>query len=138
MHVGKIVQQLIKESPQTLTGVASQMDISRNTLYSRFRAKTLPPSFLFSLGKVINVDFKAVFPHLATDKHYQNLVSERETSQSKKEEETYRKLEIAYYRLLENHNKLLKFLLRIIKEHNLHLVDKEFDDLLKNNRIESD
>ncbi|MGB0356612.1 MAG: hypothetical protein ACPGC9_00015 [Cytophagales bacterium] len=130
IHEGKIVQRLIKESPQTLTGIAQQMGKSRNVIYSRFKMKRLAPSFLFSLGKIINIDFTSIFPRLADDKHYLGLVDEKESVRKTQKDDNYKKLQEQYYSLLERYNKLLKFLIQVIQEHGLKSIEKELQAFL--------
>ena len=132
MHEGKVIQRLIKESPQTLTGIAMQMGKSRNMLYSRFKLKRLTPSFLFSLGKIINIDLKRIFPRLSEDQHYLSLVDEKEMLEQKQGDEIYKKLQEKYYRLLEGYNKLFKFLFRVIKQNGLKPIEKELKTFLNN------
>ena len=125
IHEGMVVQTLIKESPQTLTGIAMQMGKSRNMLYSRFKLKRLTPSFLFALGKIINIDFKRIFPRLAEDSHYLSLLDEKEVFHDSRATADYRDLQKKYYTLLESYNRLLKFLFRLIKEHGLKAIGKD-------------
>lgn len=127
-HQGKIVHQRVQDSGYTFKYVAEQlnkvMKMSRNTLYTRLKKPQLSPKFLFNLGQIINHNFTIDFPQLEQNKEYQREEARMETMETKHNKELV-SLQIKYYKTLEESNKLLKFLVRVVNENELYALKKK-------------
>ncbi|WP_114784329.1 hypothetical protein [Botryobacter ruber] len=65
MHRGEIVKERIKNSGIAVGVVAEKLNLSRRTLYNKFKETTIPYSLILQIGDVIHHDFSQEFPHLA-------------------------------------------------------------------------
>ncbi len=125
-HQGEIARKAIKNSGYTLIHVAKKLNISRNTLYTRFREEKLVPQFLYQLGQIINYNFVVDFPDLQKNEAYLTAVKNDETTETKYNKQIAN-LQIKYYQTLEDYNKLLKFLVKIVNDNELYSLKKEID-----------
>lgn len=64
-HRGEVIRDAIKASGVAIGVVAEKMNISRKTLYNKFKESSIPYSFILKLGEVIHHDFSQDFPHLS-------------------------------------------------------------------------
>lgn len=64
-HRGEVIRDAIKASGVAIGVVAEKMNISRKTLYNKFKEPSIPYSFILKLGEVIHHDFAQEFPHLS-------------------------------------------------------------------------
>ena len=91
IHRGEIVEKRIRRSGYKLVKLAEKLNISRNTLYNKFKDANLNYRSIIEVGKVIHYDFSKDFPEIRSDIELQG---EKLDSLSK--------LENKYLHLLEN------------------------------------
>ena len=117
-HKGKIVRKTINKLGIKIKEVANKSNISRGTLYNYFKEPDLDNKVLLKLGKVLRYDFSIHFPELIPlkeeieQKNDLELYGERTT-------EELAEIQRKYYKLLEKHNTLLKFLIKIAVDYEL-------------------
>lgn len=120
-HKGQVVQKTINKLGLKIKEVARQTKISRGTLYNYFKQPDLDNKVLLKLGRVLRYDFSVHFPELIPlkkefeDEDGLEIYGERTT-------EELAEIQRKYYKILEKHNTLLKFLVQIA-------VDYELEDL---------
>lgn len=127
---GKIVQKIVKKSGHKLVAISKRLGMSRATLYKRFKEGKLTDRFLFALGEIIGYDFTEAFPNLKNSIHYRP---------AEKEPQEYHKgsppqldqIQKKYAQTLESYNKLLKFLVRLVNDNELHTIKEEIADFIK-------
>ena len=132
-HYGAIVKKAIKESGYTFVFVAEQLDISRTALYDRFKLRRMEHDFLFKVGRLINHDFIEEIPELSISPVYRKLVEAIEIGDIKSRRQKLAKLQISYYNALEDYNKLLKFLVRIVSDNQLPSLKQELTYFIERN-----
>ncbi len=118
-HKGKIVEKIVRSRGYKLTLLASRLRMSRSTLYKQFKMRNLSDSFLFKLGKVLEVDFRSVFPELRYSVLYEPVDVDPLTHEAMLQ---MNDLRFRYMLLLEDYNKLLQFFVSAINEKEFHSV----------------
>ncbi len=63
-HRGKVIKEAVKKSGYKVVDIIKKLDISRNTLYYKFRNAKVDYDFIVRLGRIINYDFSIDFPEL--------------------------------------------------------------------------
>lgn len=132
-HQGEIIEKAIRESGYTLVYVADQLHVSRNTLYTRFKEAEINHMFLFNLKQVINYDFTKDIPELLASPVYQKALQNTKLPAQDKINQELASMQKNYYNVLEEYNKLLKFLVHIINDNELHSLKKELDYFMQHN-----
>ena len=115
-HRGQIVEKIIRKSGYKLVKLAEKLDITRNTLYNKFKNPNLNYRFIMRVGNVIHYDFTIDFPEI---KQQPNLITENTRSILDKEDTSSHlyKLEIKYTHLLEKYTRLFEKLIKIANEN---------------------
>jgi AraC-like DNA-binding protein len=116
IHRGEIVEKIVRKSGYSLAKISAHLDISRNTLYNRFKEANLNYQFISAVGKLIHHDFTIAFPEMKEDF---SLESQNPIS----------KVESKYTRLLEKYNKLLGIVMVISDDYALHKIRQEIAQL---------
>ncbi len=127
---GQVVEEIIRNGGYKLTLIADRLHMSRATLYKKFRSDNLTDLFLFNLGKVIRFDFSDVFPELKNSVFYGTASDKIRQSKHQKMQDL-RDLQDKYSQILEDYNKLLKFLVELMDENEYHSVKKEIGLFIK-------
>lgn len=60
-HQGEILQAAIKNSGISITRIVEELDVTRQTLYRKFKDDTLDANFVKSIGQIIGHDFSRDF-----------------------------------------------------------------------------
>ena len=60
-HQGEILQAAIKNSGISITRIVEELDVTRQTLYRKFKDDTLDANFVNSIGQIIGHDFSQDF-----------------------------------------------------------------------------
>ncbi|MCP3658983.1 MAG: hypothetical protein GY830_01150 [Bacteroidetes bacterium] len=128
-HMGRMVKEAIKKNGKTVTQVANELGVSRNTLYNKFKLPYLRSDFMIRLGHVLGYDFSKKLSYLKEfSENFDSFIIEEvninDTNFSKK-----------YFLLLEKYNQLLMFLLRISNTKNTESVKEEVNTFVKKNLI---
>lgn len=134
-HKGRVVQKIINQLGLKIKEVARQMNISRGTLYNYFKQPDLDNKILLKLGRVLRYDFSI---------HFHELIPLKKEGEEKDGLEIFGKrtteelseIQRKYYKLLEKHSTLLKFLLKVsyeyelvgLKEEILKFTNKHFEE----------
>ncbi len=130
-HHGKVVRNIIKNSGYTFLHVAKCLNISRNTLYMRFQQEQLPGFFLYKIGQIINYNFAINFPELENDSDYLQAAENAESPEVKYHKQIAT-LQKKYYETLEDYNKLLRFLVKIVNDNEFYSLKKEIELFVDN------
>ena len=96
---GELVERVVRKSGLSITLLAEKLGVSRNTLYNKFKEQDLSYDFIIRVGKVIHYNFSVDLPEIKVV--YQLPEDSRAHLW---------RLERRYKNLLEQYNKLLKFL----------------------------
>lgn len=131
-HKGKIVSKITKKRGYKFVAVAQQMGISRATLYKSLKKPHLTDQFLIKVGRIIHYDFAKDFPNLRHSLLYKSNNENTLTNQGKKIEalsNLYKKYTI----LLEESNKLMKFLVRVLNNTQVASIKRSIDMFIKHN-----
>ena len=115
---GELVERIVRKSGLSITALANKLDVSRNTLYNKFKERDLSYDFIIRVGNAVHYNFSLDFPEIKID--YQLPEDSRAHLW---------RLEKRYKHLLEQYNKLLKFLLKKshdMENHELHKKIKKF------------
>ena len=128
---GAVVKQRVKEHGQKISTLAPRMGVSRATLYKRFSETNLNSHFILKVGRLIGYDFSKDFPELKTSIYYSeeadhinNFVGPGSTQ--------FQHIQKKYFHLLEDYNKLLKFLVRLVNDNQLYSLKQEIDTFVEN------
>ena len=129
---GEVVHKVTKKRGYKFIAVAKQMGISRATLYKNLKKSHLTDRFLIEVGDIIHYDFAKEFPNLRDSLLYKSHHENTLTSQGKKIEalsNLYKK----YTLLLEESNKLTKFLVRILNNTQIASIKRSIDMFIRKN-----
>lgn len=123
-HRGKIVQKTIIKLGLKIKEVAKQLGVSRGTLYNYFAQADLDDYVLLELGRILRHDFTVTFPELIPLK---KELEEKEGFDvyGRRTTEELSEIQRKYYKLLEKHNFLLKFLLKVAVDYDLPELKEE-------------
>jgi len=105
IHRGQIVENVVRRSGFSLTKLAAKLEISRNTLYNKFRNANLNYRLIQEIGLAIHYDFYLDFPEMPKEEY----------TTGKKDNHLIT-LESKYAVLLEKHIKLLEILVKLANE----------------------
>lgn len=126
-HMGKIIKEAINKSGKTITQVAIDLGISRNTLYSKFKLPYVRKDFIIKLGYVLKHDFSNDITNFGEySKIFESIWGEIDDRKEMK-------FAKPYLVLLEEYNKLLMLLIRISNIKNLECIREEIGTFLKDN-----
>ena len=106
--------------------------MSRNTLYTRFKDAEVDHIFLFNLKQVINYDFTKDIPELLYSPAYQKALKNSKLTKEDKIDEEMSDMQKNYYKVLEEYNKLLKFLVHLINDNEIDSLKKELSYFIQN------
>ena len=129
---GEVVHKVTKRSGYKFISVAKELGISRATFYKNLKKSHLTDRFLIKLGDIINYDFAKEFPNLKDSLLYKSHHENTLTSQGKKIQalsNIYKK----YTLLLEESNKLTRFLVRILSNTHVASIKRSIDTFIKDN-----
>lgn len=129
-HRGKIFQKIIKDQGLKVKEVARRGNISRGTLYNYFGQKDLDNKILLKFGKVLRYDFSIHFHDLIPLKEEGEEIDGLEAF-GKRTTKELSDIQRKYYRLLEKHNLLLKFLLQVSHDYELTGLKSEVEKFSK-------
>lgn len=121
-HRGDVVAKAVKNSNFTIKFLAEKLEISRNTVYNKFKEHDLSYDLILKIGDIIKHDFSMDFPEMKSTVGVsgRNQLSEVWL------------LEQKYTRLLEKYNNLLTFLMRIASDYNMPILKTELEKFLNN------
>lgn len=131
-YKGEVVHKVTKKRGYKFIAVAKQMGISRATLYKNLKKSHLTDRFLIKVGDIIHYDFAKEFPNLRHSLLYKSHHENTLTNQGKKIEalsNLYKK----YTMLLEESNKLMQFLVRILNNTQVTSIKRSIDTFIKKN-----
>ncbi len=127
--MGRMIKEAIKKNGKTITQVALELGISRNTLYNKFKLPYLRSDFMLKLGQVLGYDFAKKLSYL---KEYSESLDSFMIDEIKLNNIDFSK---KYFLLLEKYNQLLMFLLRISNTKNPDSVKEEINNFVKKKLI---
>ena len=131
-HQGEVAQAMIKKSGYKLRIIAQHLKISKATLYKKFHQSELPESFLLDLGAIIGYDFAQSFPALKKSPFYKQFNAI--TSSENKRMQWIVDMQSKYCVLLKAYNKLLRFLIRYMNDHEeLYVMKSKIDAFIREN-----
>lgn len=125
-----MVEEAVRRSGFSIKKLSERLNISRNTLYNRFKDPKVSYEFITAVSKIIHYDFSIDFPELETAF---NRVSERPGNYLDRDTVELLRLEKKYIALLERHNKLLGILVKLTSTNELEILRKEILRFIKNN-----
>jgi len=131
-HRGQIVEKAARRSGYSLTKLAEKLGISRNTLYNRFANPNLGYSFIANVGNLIHYDFTVEFPELKKEIELGRDIAFPSIDRGAAE---LLKLEGKYINLLERYSKLLRILVKIANENELHALKREILDFIEEEKL---
>ena len=136
-HRGEIIEAAARDCGFTIKRLAKCLNISRNTLYSKFRTPELDTDFILALGEVIHYNFALDIPEVKRE------LEKRENGEGKGPEtgegiskyinqnaEDLKKLEKKYTVLLERYNELLAILAKTANANQLNILRKEITEFI--------
>lgn len=109
LHYGHIVEKVIRKNGYSITDLAKATQVNRRSVYNWFNQRHLKPDIIYRIGKGINYDFSAEFPHLFIPEHFNQdtaagKFSPAKDAQANAEAEVWK---LKYLTLLERYNALL-------------------------------
>ena len=120
IHRGQIVENVVRRSGFSLTKLASKLEISRNTLYNKFRNANLGYRLIQEIGQAIHYDFSLDFPEMPKEEYVTG-----------KKDNHLITLESKYAVLLEKHIKLLEILVKIANEAEAYSLKQQLNKLIE-------
>ncbi len=102
IHRGEIVERVVRNSGIPLTRIAVRMGKSRRWVYNAFETSDLSIDLILEFGKILHYDFSQDIPQM---KNTKSIVSDLPITYGEENAEYWKD---KYYRLLEEHNELLK------------------------------
>ena len=108
-HRGKALEKVVMGGPYSIKKLADKLQISRNTLYQKFKKQDLSYDFILEVGSIVHHDFSKEFEELST-----SIFVDR-AAQAKK----LGILQESYACLTERYSKLLRFLVHIAQAYSL-------------------
>lgn len=122
---GTILEKAIRDSGYPITALARKLNISRNTIYQKFKADELDFDFIRKIGSIIQYDFSIDIPELS-ESNYGTVPSHAALTNQE-----LASLKENYTTLLEAYSTLLRILIKTNTENNLALLKKEIQEFLK-------
>jgi transcriptional regulator with XRE-family HTH domain len=120
IHRGEIVEKIVRKTGYSLSKLAEKLEISRNTLYNRFKSANLSYRFIQDVGGVLNYDFSLDFPEMP-----------KGDFTTGKKNNALRHLENKYSILLEKHIKLLEILVKLANHSENHSLKQEINKFME-------
>ncbi len=99
-HKGEIVEKAIRESGYSITKVVEKLGKSRRWIYHLFQNPNAPIDFILEIGKIIHYDFYSEIEELKPRVHSHTPRTSNE--------DCVEYWKTKYYKLMEDHHKLLK------------------------------
>ena len=129
-HRGEIVEEAIRRSGFPLKKLAERLQISRNTLYNRFKDPDLSYEFITAVSNIIHYNFAIDFPELEAE---DNESGEDLASYRNRDIVELLRVEKKYTGLLERYNKLMGIMIRLANTNELEKLRKEILRFLEDN-----
>jgi transcriptional regulator with XRE-family HTH domain len=120
-HRGEIVEKILRKSGYSLTKIAKQLGISRNTLYNKFENANLSYHFIMKVGKIVYYDFTIDFPEI---KEEVDLLDKTQIPEQVG-------IGGKYIHLLEKYNSLLAVLVETANNNKLPDLHREIKQMLE-------
>jgi transcriptional regulator with XRE-family HTH domain len=120
IHRGEIVEKIVRKSGYSLSKLAEKLEISRNTLYNRFKSANLSYRFIQDVGGVLNYDFSLDFPEMPKG---EQAIGDKNNM--------LKQLENKYSILLEKHSKLLEILVKLANQTENHSLKQEINKFME-------
>lgn len=119
-HRGCIVAGIVRKNNFSIKLLAEKLNISRNTVYNKFKEQDLSYDIIVRIGDIIRYDFSLDFPEIKASigLETRNQISE------------LWHLEQKYTRLLEKYNNLLSFLMKLSNDYNNENLKKDLHKFL--------
>ena len=127
-HRGEIVEKAVRESGYSITNVSKKLNISRNTLYNKFSDPNLNDEFLLKISDIIHVDFSVYIPELNKVDKFSDV---SKSVFKEKNFKDYKALYTKYTSLLEKHNELLRFLIKMANDNELQTLKREISSFMQ-------
>ncbi|MEO1218985.1 MAG: helix-turn-helix domain-containing protein [Bacteroidota bacterium] len=108
-HRGKVVEKVVLGGPYPIKKLADKLQISRNTLYQKFKKQDLSYDFILEVGSLIHHDFTQEFKELSP-----TLFIDRATHARK-----LGILQAKHVYLAARYDQLLRFLVHIAQKYPL-------------------
>jgi hypothetical protein len=136
IHRGQLVERIVRNSGYSLTKLAEDLGISRNTLYNRFNDPHLGYRFIIQVGKIIYYDFTIDFPDIKKDpslKKDSSLTGDIPIPILQREDGSARlwRIKAKYSNLVDKYIKLLNLLIKIAKQNEITHLEEEFKESKK-------
>jgi predicted transcriptional regulator len=125
-HRGEIIEKAIRVSGFSIKTLSERLNVSRNTIYNKFKEHDLSYDTIIRIGDIIKYDFTVDFPEIKT-----STVVHKNTHLA-----SLRHLERKYTILLERYNSLLTFLIRLANDYNIEKLKRDIDEFLDNSSSE--
>jgi lambda repressor-like predicted transcriptional regulator len=130
-HRGEIVEKAIRESGYSLTVVSKKLGISRNTLYNKFEDPNLNDDFIYKVSQAIHYDFSIHLPELNQIEKFSEVSQNLFKDKTAKD---YKNLYTKYTDLLEKHNELMRFLIKMANDNELQTLKKEIASFMEEDK----
>ena len=111
-HKGETIEIITRRHGYPLKKIAKLMNISRSTLYNRFKDPNVSDDFIINLSKAIDYDLSKEFPDIK-NKLNPGEVTESASTYQRLDSRELLLLQKKYYQLLEDYNSLLKFFIKL-------------------------
>jgi hypothetical protein len=102
LHIGEIIEKVIRESGYSITTIAQKLGKSRRWMYLLFDNPNVPIDLILQIGKIIYHDFSLEFPEIIKR---QSITNHTEKENQKTADNFWKE---KYFTLLEEYNTLLK------------------------------
>lgn len=120
LNKGEFVKNIISEYGIKFVTIANKLGITRNTLYVKLLDPNLSDEFIKKIGLIIGYDFS-------------NIISAKENDFFHENEDYFysKNIEKKYSELLEKHNQILKFIIKISTIDDFREIKREIDSFMK-------
>jgi len=128
-HRGEMIEQIVRQSGFPIKELARRLNMSRNTLYSRFKDTRQNIDFIKRLGEIVHYDFSNLFPELKSEKNQLgsksgiyldgplgNLIANESSNRAK----------------LEQYSTLVKSIAKMANNSDLGAIKKEIEVFMEN------
>lgn len=130
IHRGEIVEKVVRRSGYSLTKLAEKLDVTRNTLYNKFKRADLDYWFIVQIGTALHYDFTLDLPELGKETDF--LGQSTVTSLGEGSGPTnLQRLEGKYRNLLERYIRLLQLLVKVTYENEFYPLKREVIQLME-------
>ena len=125
-HIGKIINQAIKNSGYSVTYISKKLGINRGCLYNKLKLPNLPFEFIIQIGKIIRYDFSKHVPHISEYIEKKRMASITNIDNYLKDINNTK-----YNNLQNQYNSLLNFMTLLANEYNLTELKNSIKELIK-------